>query len=87
MALGKDARMNTDGFKFDREKKEWTATFSDIIDYNHGVEEDDIDEEFIVALLLNSIEAGNERVPDIGFDNDGRRPGSGAGGGYGGGGE
>ena len=63
MALGKDARMNTDGFKFDREKKEWTATFSDIIDYNHGVEEDDIDEEFIVALLLTE---GREHPKPVG---------------------
>jgi hypothetical protein len=84
-ALGESARMNNEGFKFDKEKKEWWVTFSDVIDYNTGVEEDDIDEEFIEALLLISIEAGNERVPEGGGGNDGRRPGSGAAGGYGGG--
>ena len=62
------------------------ATFSDIIEYTEGVEPDDIDEDFIVALILNSIEAGNERVPDMRGGNDGRRPGSGAAGGFGGGG-
>ena len=86
MALGANARINNEGFKFNGERKEWTVTFNDVIEYNEGVEADDIDEDYIVALLLLSIEAGNERVPDYRPGNDGRRPGSGAAGGYGGGG-
>jgi hypothetical protein len=86
LALGKSARADDHGFTFDRDRKEWTVTFDDVIEYNQGAEADDIDEDYIVALLLLSIEAGNERVPDSRPGNDGRRPGSGAAGGYGGGG-
>ena len=86
MALGESARMNNEGFKFDKERKEWIVTFNDVIEYNQGAEADDIDEDYIAALLLLSIEAGNERVPDNRPGSDGRRPGSGAAGGYGGGG-
>jgi hypothetical protein len=64
LALGEDARSNNDGFKFDREKREWTVSFGDIIDYNMDLTEEDIDEEFVVALLLNSINEGNEANPD-----------------------
>ena len=39
-------------------------SFGDIIDYNMDLTEEDIDEEFVVALLLNSINEGNEANPD-----------------------
>ena len=64
LALGEDARSNNDGFKFDREKREWTVSFGDTIDYNMDLTDEDIDEEFVMALLLNSINEGNEANPD-----------------------
>ena len=64
LALGEDARANNEGFKFDKDKKEWVVTFADIIDYNTNLTDDDIDEDFIQALLLNSIDNGNELNPD-----------------------
>ena len=72
MALGEDARANSDGFKFDKEKKEWSVTFGDIIDYTIGVTDEDIDEDFVMALLLDSINNGNELIPDS-RSNGGRR--------------
>ena len=78
LALGEDARANNEGFKFDKTAKLWVATFSDIIDYNTNLTEEDIDEEFIQALLENSIENGNE----LNHDSYSRGSG-GAGGGFG----
>ncbi len=36
LGLGQDARVNKDGFHFDREKREWYVSFGDLIDYQHG---------------------------------------------------
>ena len=65
LLLGEDARSNQDGFKFNKEggKREWVGTIQDIVDYNEGVTADDIDEEFIEALLLNAIRDGAESNP------------------------
>ena len=65
LLLGEDARRNQDGFKFNKEggKREWVAKIQDIVDYNEGVTADDIDEEFIEALLLNAIRGGAESNP------------------------
>jgi hypothetical protein len=79
LGLGKDARMNKEGFHFDREKKEWYVSFGDLIDYSMDLTEDTIDEEFIESLLLHSINSGHEAEPDWTGDGDG----GGAGGAYG----
>ena len=65
LLLGEDARRNQDGFKFNKEggKREWVATIQDIVDYNIGATADDIDEEFIEALLLIAIRGGAESKP------------------------
>ncbi len=63
LGLGQDARMNKDGFHFDREKREWYVSFGDLVDYNMDLK-DDIDVEFMEALLLESINNGNEARPD-----------------------
>jgi hypothetical protein len=82
VAAGAWRGANNEGFKFDKDKKEWVVTFADIIDYNTNLTEDDIDEDFIKALLLNSIDNGNELNPD----SNSRSGGGGApySGGYGG---
>jgi hypothetical protein len=79
LALGEDARANNEGFKFDKAAKLWVVTFEDIIDYNTNLTEEDIDEDFIQALLENSIENGNELKCD-----SYSRGSGGAGGGFGG---
>ena len=43
LGLGQDARVNKEGFHFDREKKEWYVSFADLIDYSMDLTEDDID--------------------------------------------
>ena len=65
LLLGEDACRNQDGFKFNKEggKREWVATIQDIVDYNNGATADDIDEEFVEALLLNAIRGGAESNP------------------------
>ena len=80
LLLGEDARSNQDGFKFNKEggKREWVGSIQDIVDYNEGVTADDIDEEFIEALLLNAIKDGAESNPQ------GRAGGGGDSGGCGG---
>ena len=78
LGLGQDARVNKEGFHFDREKKEWYVSFADLIDYSMDLTEDDIDEEFIETVLLHSINSGHEARPD--WTGDG---GSGGSGGYG----
>ena len=81
LGLGQDARMNKDGFHFDSEKREWYMSFGDLVDYNIDLTEDDIDVEFIEALLLESINTGNEARPD--WNPNGGDGGGASSGGYG----
>lgn len=80
LGLGQDARVNKDGFHFDREKKEWYVSFGDLVDYNMDLTEDDIDVEFIEALLLESINNGNEARADWNPNRDSGDGGAGSGG-------
>ena len=74
LGLGQDARMNKDGFH-------WYVSFGDLVDYNMDLTEDDIDVEFIEALLLESINTGNEARPD--WNPNGGDGGGASSGGYG----
>jgi hypothetical protein len=78
LGLSQDARMYKDGFQFDREKREWYVSFGDLVDYNMDLTEDDIDVEFMEALLLEPIENGSEARPD--WNPNGGDGGAGSGG-------
>ena len=74
------ARGNNAGFKFNKESKAWEAYIDDFIEYYGGPEtltKDDIDEEYVEALLLMAINNGAEGNPDSSGNN-------GAAGGFGG---
>ena len=71
LGLGQEARASNEGFRFDREKKEWYVLFWDLIYYSVDLTEDDIDEEFIESVLLHSINSGNEANPDLTGGGDG----------------
>jgi hypothetical protein len=65
LLLGEDARNNNEGFRFNRDggRREWVSTIDDIIDYNEGVTEADIDEEYIRDLITLALKNGAEMKP------------------------
>ena len=74
LLLGEEARINNEGFKFNKEdgKREWVSTIQDILNYNAGATADDIDEEFVQALILIAIKNGAETNPQGNSQGKGR---------------
>ena len=65
LALGEEARVERRGFEFDRSQMRWVITMRNFLRAFEGVTADEVDEEVVREVLMESIHKGNEEKADF----------------------